>query len=144
MSEEKINYEDYVLDPQNDVLVPMSTYMALTNIIQEVEKQHSKRIRTDKYAFFNKVSHKPLSAKGKAKMSKEKLEEEYYENIDMEATTETVRVDRDELGSAAIKMMSDFRGVFRHNVDQGRGIARPKQEANQTTGPALVTDEVKN
>ena len=39
MSEEKINYEEYVLDPQNDVLVPMGVYVALTNIIQEVEKQ---------------------------------------------------------------------------------------------------------
>lgn len=144
---EAINYEDYVLDPQKDVLVPMPIYLALNNVIQEVEKQHSDRIRTDKYAFFHKQTHQKLSEKGRKKISKEKLAKDYYENIDFDATSQNVRVDRDELGSAAVRLLGDFRGVFRHNVDKGNGVLRseveqpPRPATVQQPGPELVKDE---
>lgn len=142
MNEETVNYDEYVLDPNKDVLVPMSTYVALTNVIQEVEKQHSKRIRTDKYAFYNNKTHQKLSNKGKAKMSDEKLAKEYYENIDFDATAKNLRVDRDDLGSAAIQLMGEFRGIFRHNVDKGNGIPRPVAPASSpVVEPALVSNE---
>lgn len=141
---EPVNYEDYVLDPEKDVLVPMSTYIALTNVIQEVEKKHSKRIRSDKYAWYNKQTHQKLSDKGRAKMDNEKLQKEYYENIDFDATAKNIRVDRDELGSAAIQLLGEFRGIFKHNVDQGNGMLRPQPELPQSpgpVGPTLVTED---
>lgn len=118
MAEAK-DYNDYVLEPGKDVLVPLSTYIALTNIVQAVEKEHSKRVRTDKYAHYSKKTHIKLTDKAKVKMKADKLEAEYYENIDMEASAVNVRVDRDELGSAAVQMLGEFRGVFKHNVDMG-------------------------
>lgn len=124
-NKETIDYDKYVLNPENDVLVPMSTYLALTNVIQEVEKQHSKKIRTDKYSFFSRKTHKKLAPSTKVKMKKDKLEKEYYENIDFDATTKNIRVDRDELGSAAIQLMGEFRGIFRLNIDKGNGMLRP-------------------
>lgn len=142
---EQTNYEAFVLDPEKDVLVPMSTYVALTNVIQEVEKRHSNRIRTDKYAYYNKKTHQKLSDKGLAKMDPKKLAEEYYENIDFDATAKNIRVDRDELGSAAIQLLGEFRGIFKHNVDQGnaipRPVAAPPASTKQVVEPALVGDE---
>lgn len=142
---EKVNYEDFVLAQDKDVLVPLSTYLAITNVIQEVERKHSKRIRTDKYAFFNKKTHKRLSDKSRAKMSTEKLNNDYYENIDFDATAKNIRVDRDELGSAAVQLLGEFRGVFKHNVDQGNAVPRPKPEAApqpKVVAPATVVEEV--
>jgi len=139
MSTEKINYEDYTLDPDKDVLVPMSTYIALTNIIQAVEKEHSTRVRTDKYSFFHKTTNKKLSNKSKAKMKDEKLAKEYYENIDLDETAKNVRIDRDELGTASIRLMGEFRGIFRHNIDSGNRILR--EELKKAQGPTLVKDE---
>ena len=124
MNNEEIKYEDYTLDPTKDVLVPMSTYMAITNVIQAVEREHSKVIQTDKTAFFNRKTNKKLSNKNRAKMAPEKLAKEYYENIDIEETTKSERVDRDQLGTAAIRLMGEFRGVFRHNIDQGNRVLR--------------------
>lgn len=129
MNEEQIKYEDYQLDPSKEVLVPLSTYVALTNIMQEVERQHSKRVRSDKYAWFNRKTHEQLSAKGKAKMKPEKLHKEYYENIDLDATAKNIRVDRDELGSAAIQVLAEFKGIFRLNVDRGNAMLRPEVQA---------------
>lgn len=140
MNKETPDYNKFVLDPTKDVLVPMSTYVALTNVIQEVEQKHSKRIRTDKYAWYNKVTHERLSDKGRAKMPLDKLQKEYYENIDFEATSKNIRVDRDELGSAAIQLLAEFRGIFKHNVDQGNAIPRPEQAPQ--TGPQQVTPPV--
>lgn len=128
MNNEEIKYEDYTLDPTKDVLVPMSTYIALTNVIQAVEREHSKVVQTDKIAFFNRKTNKKLSNKSKAKMSPEKLAKEYYENIDIEETAKSERVDRDQLGTAAVRLMAEFRGVFRHNIDQGNRIPRAKKE----------------
>lgn len=138
MSDEKINYDEYVLDPSKDVLVPMSTYIALTNVVQEVEKQHSTKIRSDKYAWYNKKTNERLSDKSRAKMKNDKLVKEYYENIDMEATSKNMRVDRDELGSAAIQLLGEFIGIFRHNVDNGHGMLRPEPNV---AGPTLVKEE---
>jgi hypothetical protein len=131
-NEETIKYEDYTLHPDNDVMVPMSTYIALTNVIQEVDKEHSKRVRTDKFAFFHNITHKKLSNNSRAKMTLDKLAKGYYENIDMDATTENVRVDRDELGAAALRLMGEFRGVFRHNIKKGNRILR----SELTQGPS--------
>lgn len=143
MNEEQINYEEYVLDPSKDVLVPMSTYIALTNVIQEVEQKHSTRIRSDKYAWYNKKTNERLSDKSRAKMKPEKLHKEYYENIDLDATAKNIRVDRDELGSAAIQLLAEFRGIFKHNVDKGNGMLRPDAapEEEIVAGPTLVKDE---
>lgn len=129
--EETIKYDDYTLHPDNDVLVPMSTYIALTNMITGVEKEHSKRVRTDKFAFFHNTTHKRLSNGSRGKMTPEKLAKEYYENIDINGTAENIRVDRDELGTAALRLMGEFRGVFRHNIDKGNRILR----SELTQGP---------
>ena len=133
MNKEQIKYEDYTLDPNRDVLVPMSTYLALTNVIQAVEREHSKVIQTDKTAFFNRKTNKKLSNKNKAKLDPEKLAKEYYENIDIEETTKSERVDRDQLGTAAVRLLGEFRGVFRHNIDQGNGVLKPQPLPNQPT-----------
>lgn len=140
---DKVNYADFILDQSKDVLVPMSTYLAMTNVIQAVEQQHSKVMRTDVYAYYNRKTHKKLSAKSKAKMSPEKLAKEYYENIDLEETNKSTRVDRDELGSAAIKLLGEFRGVFKHNVDSGNAIPKPVPQAppsNNVVGPKIIDD----
>lgn len=139
-NKETIKYEDYTFNPDNDVLVPMSTYIALTNIIQAVEREHSKRIRSDKFAFFHNETHKKLSNKSKIKMAPEKLAKEYYENIDIEETTKNERVDRDELGTAALRLMGEFRGVFRHNIDQGNKVLR----AELSNGPGVEKKEDEN
>lgn len=138
MSEEKINYEDYTLDPNKDVLVPISVYVALTNVVNAVEKEHSKKVCSDVYSFFNRKTNEKLSAKSKSKMNTEKLHKEYYENLDLDATAKNIRVDRDELGSAAIRLMAEFRGIFKHNIDSGNRVLRPTNDAPQ--GPVLVKD----
>ncbi len=132
MSEKKetINYNDYVLDPSRDVLVPAPVYIALHNLVAAVEKQHSKKMTTDKYSFYNKKTNNKLSDKNKGKIDPAKLAAEYYENIDLEATAKTLRVDRDELGGTAMKLLGDFRGVFRHNVDQGNKMLRPELQTS--------------
>lgn len=140
MTKETIDYSKFVLDQNKDVLVPMPVYLAITNIIQEVEQKHSKRVRSDKYAWYNKVTHERLSDKGRAKMPLDKLQKEYYENIDFDATAKNIRVDRDELGSAAIQLLAEFRGVFKHNVDSGNAVPRPEQAPQ--TGPQQVTPPV--
>ena len=139
MKKEITNYEDFTLDPTKDVLVPMSTYIALTNVIQEVEQKHSTRIRSDKYAFFHKVTNERLSDKSRAKMKPEKLNKDYYENIDLNATAKNMRVDRDELGSAAIQLLAEFRGVFKHNIDAGNGVLRSTSEAELQKASEVVT-----
>ncbi len=134
---EKINYDDYTLDPAKDVLVPMQTYMVIHNIVKEMERQHSKVITTDKYAFYDKKTHKKLSEKGRRKLSAEDLQERYYENLDIEATEKNVRMDREPVGLAAFKMLAEFRGVFRHNVDKGNGVLKQKvPEAQELTRPS--------
>lgn len=134
---EKINYDDYTLDPAKDVLVPMQTYMVIHNIVKEMERQHSKVITTDKYAFYDKKTHKKLSEKGRRKLSAEDLKERYYENLDIEATEKNVRMDREPVGLAAFKMLAEFRGVFRHNVDKGNGVLKQKApEAQELTRPS--------
>lgn len=125
MKEETVNYENYTFSPSQDVLVPVSTYIAITNMMQAIEKEYSKKITTDVYAMFHKDTHQRLSDKSRAKMKPEKLEKEYYENIDFDATSKNIRVDRQELGLAALRLMSEFRGIFRHNVDKGNAIERP-------------------
>ena len=139
MEKENTNYEDFVLTPEKDVLVPMSTYIALTNVIQEVEQKHSTRIRTDKYAFFHKKTNERLSDKSRAKMKPEKLNKNYYENIDLNATAKNMRVDRDELGSAAIQLLAEFRGIFKHNIDAGNGMLRPTPEGQLEQAAEVVT-----
>lgn len=154
MSKEEKDYTKYALSPNKDVMVPFNVYIALTDIIQEVKKKHSKVIRTDKFSWYNKVTHKKLTEKVKSKMPLDKLQKEYYENIDFEATNKTVHVDRDELGSAAIQLLAEFRGVFRHNVDKDNAVLRPEPIVNQVNptleevaeekpvaGPTLVKDE---
>jgi len=141
MSKETPNYEDFTLDPAKNVLVPMATYLAITNIMQEVEKQHSKRIRTDKYALFNNKTHARLSDKSRAKMKPEKLQKEYYENIDFDATSKNIRVDRDELGSAAVQLMGEFRGVFKMNVDLDNCIPITKPDTVAGPSPLQVVDD---
>lgn len=136
MNTEKIEYDKYVLDPSKDVLVPMGVYVAVVNVVQQVEKEHSKRIRTDKYAYFHKETHKKLSNKSRSKMKPEKLAKEYYENIDLEKTAKDVRVDRDELGTAAVRLMGEFKGIFRYNVDEGNGMLRP--DPNLPQSPPVV------
>jgi hypothetical protein len=145
------NYEDFVLDPAKDVIVPMSTYIALTNVIQEVEKKHSTVIRSDKHAFFHKVTNERLSDKSKAKMKPEKLASDYFENIDLKATAKNIRVDRDELGGAALQLMAEFRGIFKINVDAGNGMLRPTpgselQNAAEVAAPApdALLETIKN
>lgn len=133
--EETKNYKDYVFQKGQDVLVPVSTYMAMTNIIQEVEQKHSTRIRTDKYAFFDKATHEKLSDAKAGRMLPAKLEKDYYENIDMEGSQANVRVDRDELGSAAIQMLAEFKGIFTYNVDKGNATLREKTQP--LTGPKI-------
>lgn len=136
MSKEAINYNDQTLDPKKDVLVPFQDYARMTNLIQVVEQKHSKKIISDKYAWFSKKTNERLSDKSKAKMKKDKLVKEYYENIDMAATSKNVRVDRDELGAEAIQILAGLVGIFRHNVDEGNSMLRPQ--------PAVAPDVAEN
>lgn len=124
MEEQTINYDDYTLDPAKDVLVPAKIYMVIHRIFAELEKSHSKVITTDKFAYYNNKTHEKLSKKSESKMTKEKLAERYYQNIDLEATENSIRVDREPLSLAAVKMLGELKGVFRHNVDQGNAILK--------------------
>ena len=131
MSKEEINYDDYTLDPAKDVLVPMKEYMAMHRIMEEVEREHTSVVTTDKHAHFDRVTHQKLSNKSKVKLSDEDLASRYYENLDYEGTEKSMRIDRTPLGFAAVKMSAALRGVFRHNIEQGNGIlkqsAKPKE-----------------
>jgi len=130
--EETVDYDKFTLDPTKDVLVPMQLYVALVNIIQEVEKKHSKVVRTDKMALFNRVTHEKVSKKGAHAIKGKDREKDFYENIDMDASAENMRVDRDELGFAALRVMGEFRGIFRHNVDKGNKIAKTDNAPNKS------------
>jgi len=141
-STKKTNYEDFTLDPEKNVLVPLTLYAAMNNMFQEVEKQHSKRVRSDVYAFYSKATHDKLKDTTRKKMAPEKLEAEYYENIDMQASIANVRVDRDELGSAAIQMLGELRGVFQMNVDSGNAVLRSEVENPNQGGPEAEVPEI--
>jgi hypothetical protein len=140
-NKKKTNYENFTLDPEKNVLVPFALYVAMNNIFQEVEKAHSKRMRSDVYAFFSKATHDKLKEKTKLKMSAEVLGAEYYENIDITASIANVRVDRDELGSAAVQMLGELRGVFQLNVDSGNSVLRAEVEGETAQEPAPDTFE---
>ena len=129
MSKEKVDYNNVSLDPEKDVLVPFNSFVAITNLVNAVEREHKKLIQSDKYAYFNRKTHEKLSASGAKKMKKDKLEKEYYENIDLEASRDrkNIRVDRDEIGSGALQILAEFRGIFKHNVDNGNFVEKPQQ-----------------
>lgn len=142
---EQINYQDHVLPPGGDVLVPVADYIAINNLTQAVEREHSKVYQTDKYAYYHRQTHEKLSNKSKVKMDPEKLASDYYENIDLEATTKTRRVDRDDLGTAALRLMGTYKGIFRYNVDQGNSVPRSTIEgvtASNSTEPESAPSEI--
>lgn len=140
MNTEQIKYEDYSLDPDKDVLVPMQDYVALNNIIQAVEREHSKVVQTDKFAFFHRKTNKKLSNKSKVKMSPDKLAKDYYENIDLEETKKTRRVERDELGAASLELLGIFRGIYRHNIDQGNRVLREDKSSIEPVAEPAVNE----
>lgn len=123
-----VDYSKQTLDPNKDVLMPMSVYTQIIDLVQAVERKHLSIVKTDRYAVYNKVTHAILSKQDEAKLSVEELEAGYYKNIDLEATDKTVRVERDEIGSAAVKVLAEFSGVFKYNIDEGRGVAIPTQK----------------
>lgn len=137
--EETIDYDKFTLDPTKDVLVPMQLYVALVNIIQEVEKKHAKVERTDKMALFNRATHEKLSKKGAHAIKDKDREKDFYENIDMDATAASAEVKRDELGFAALRVMGEFRGVFKHNIDKGNRIA--KADTAPVKAPLSVVED---
>ena len=152
MSKEQINYDDHLLDPKNDVLVPLSTYTALVNIVAGLENQEIKKFYTIKTAYFNRVTHERLSDKSRAKMKQNKLDKEYYQNIDFSKTVDTATTQVTEIGLAAIQLNGEFRGIFRHNVDKGNSILRSQipaptplveTEDKEVAGPTLVKDDSK-
>lgn len=149
MNEEKINYAEHVLGPENDVFVPISPYTALVNVCAGLEKQELKKVYTIKFSYYNRVTHEKLSAKSQSKMKVEKLAKEYYQNIDLEATKKTESLQISEIGLAAIQLNGEFQGIFRHNVDKGNSILREQIPApvapatNEVAGPTLVEDDSK-
>lgn len=137
---ETINYSDYALDPTKDVLMPPQLFSSIDRLINAVITKHSEEVTDDVISYFNKKTHKKLSNKNKAKMSLEKLNTEYYQNIDFEETEKTRKTQRDGIGLFALRLLPELREVFKYNIDNGNKVERP--DPNQSPKLEVVEDKV--
>lgn len=128
MSTEK-QQVSYRYDREKDVLVPFDVYAKLENLVRVVENEGKTNKVLDKFAYFEKNTHKKLSEKNRKKMSDKDLEARYYYNYDFEAMKKSVSAERTELSAAALELIGELVGVFRHNIEKGNCIEeQPKEE----------------
>lgn len=113
---------DYKYDPTKDVLVPFDWYSKILNLLQQVEKEHSKIIETDKHSYFNNETFERISDKALKEIEPQKLAERYHRQIDIEKTNKTREVQRDPLGSASMRLIGSIRSIFKNNIDKGNCI----------------------
>lgn len=139
MNKEEINYSDYVLDSSKDVMVPLKDYMEISKIINVTEERHTKRYASDVYSWYNRTTKAKLTPKNAAKMAKDKLQKEYFQQIDMELTQANVRTDRDELSMACLDMIGKMHGIIRYNMDNGNKVAKTDLQPN-VPAPTPTTD----
>ena len=126
MSKEQVNYSDYTLDPDKPVEVPINIWSTLFRVISEVSKKENTSVVEYVYSYYNKKTKKKLSNSGKTKMSKEKLEKEYYRDVDLEATRSNVKLQTstEGLGLVSLELLAGFDAVFRENIDNGNRVSR--------------------
>ena len=69
-------------------------------------------------------------------MSKEKLEKEYYRDVDIEATRNNVKLQTstEGLGLVALELLAAFDAVFKENVRNGNKVLRQQP---QPLGPEV-------
>lgn len=136
MSNEQINFNDYTLDPNKPVEVPINIWSTLFRVISEVSKKENTSVVEYVYSYYNKKTKKKLSNSGKTKMSKEKLEKEYYRDVDIEATRNNVKLQTstEGLGLVALELLAAFDAVFKENVRNGNKVLRQQP---QPLGPEV-------
>lgn len=132
MSKETINYSNYTLDPDKPVEVPINIWSTLFRVISEVSKKENTSVVEYVYSYYNKSTKKKLSNSGKAKIGKEKLEKEYYRDVDLEATRNNVKLQTstEGLGLVSLELLAGFDAVFRENIDNGNKILREQPPIN--------------
>lgn len=143
MSKEQINYADYTLDPEKTVAVPINVWSTLFRVISELSKKENTSVVEYVYSWYNKSTKKKLSASGKKKMSEEKLEKEYYRDVDLEATRKNVKLQTstDGLGIVSLELLAAFDAIFKTNVENGNRVLREQpQPLTPEVGPKLVED----
>jgi len=140
MTEEQINYSDYTLDPNRPVEVPIHIWSTLFRVISELSKKENTSVVEYVYSYYHKETKKKLSNSGKSKMSQEKLEKNYYRDVDLEATRSNVKLQTstEGLGLVSLELLAAFDAVFKENVESGNRVPReqpqlPAQPENMTT-----------
>lgn len=136
MSNKKTNYQEYVLDPVKPALIQPTILEELRQFVVATKNRHTKFNFPQMTTWYNRKTHKPVDL-SKKKISQEKLNKDYYQNINLETTEKGGKVVYDDIGLSAIKLQAAFEEVFRFNVDEGNAIPRPAE-----TKMEVVNDEV--
>lgn len=134
---QEINLNEFYLDPKKMVEVPIDVWSAIINVVKQVEQSNRKQETKDVYTWFDRKTHKAISASSQKKLSQEKLNEKYYKNLDLEKTKANVVVTRDELGLSLVclELLGAFDHIFKMNVEKGNRIPIPVKEAPMTVAP---------
>lgn len=144
MTKEQINYSDYTLDPNKPVEVPINVWSTLFRVVTELSRKENTSVVEYVYSYYNRKTKKKLSNSGKKKMSKEKLDKEYYRDVDLEATRDNVKLttSTDGLGLVSLELLAAFDAIFKKNVENGNKVLREQpQPFTPEVGPQLVKDD---
>lgn len=114
------------LDPTKDIHFTPELFVALQRFVDEVYHEHTSFKVTPKQSWFHKETHEPLNSK--KKISQEKLEENYYRNLDIHKTEDALSEQWDVLALEAIKLKTAFTGVVEYNVEKGNDIFLPEPD----------------
>ena len=135
MSETKTDYSKVTLDPSKMVEVPINIWSTLFNVVKKLNERENKAVVEYVYSYFHKKTNKKLSNSGKSKISKEKLEKDYYRNLDIDASKENIKLQTEQtsLGMVSFELLAAFDEVFKNNVDNGNVLVKENQ-IPQTNG----------
>jgi len=143
MNKEEINYADYTLDPNKLVEVPINMWSTLYRVISKLSEKENKSFIEYVYSYYNKKTKKKLSNSGKNKMTKEKLEKNYYRDIDLEASRNNVKIQTstEGLGLVSLELLAGFDSVFKENVKSGNRALREQPKPNVQPENEISKDE---
>lgn len=141
MSKKEVNYSEYTLNPENNVLVPLKVYDGYVRLIKGLVENAEEKFEV-KMAYYDRNTHKQLSATKKSKMDPAKLNADYYQNIDLAGTKKNRKLSLDKFSLFALQLQAEQGGVFRLNVDEGNAVlVEDLKNSMAPEAPKLEIDE---
>jgi len=139
--ENNIDYKNVMLDPEKMVEIPFALFMNLQNFIKHVVDKHTEFSVTDRVSWYSKETHEKLVKKG---VKQDKLEADYYQNLDLEATKQALQSAkpmRDEYALFGMELQGEIFGVTKANIDMGNNIpTQPQEDTEQEALPKPTED----